>query len=289
MENLNEMLKIAQGNSWLKGFKVANREESAMEITHMQYVDDTLVFCEANRNQLMILRVIFVLFEAISGLCINWNKSFLHPVNEVPTLDHLAGILDGRTGELPIIYLCMPLGAKSRSVDIWNGVVEKCEKRLANWKSQYLSIGGRLILINSVLDAMPTYMMSLFPIPHGVIERLNKLRRNFLWEGNSETKKFHLVKWDVLIGDKHKGGLRVRNLKTQNHCLMMKWLWRFASGEQSLWKDVIQSKYEVEHHWTTKLVTSTYGTSLWRTIRNLWPRLREHCNLIIEDGRKVSF
>ena len=88
----------------------------------------------------------------------------------------------------------MFLGAKNKSIDIWNGVIEKCEKRLMSWKSQYLSLGGRLTLIN-----MPTYMMSLFPIPDGVIDKLDALRRNHLGEGNSETKKFHLVKWDTLI------------------------------------------------------------------------------------------
>ena len=75
-----------------------------------------------------------------------------------------------------------------------------------NWKSQYLSLGGRLTLINSVLDTMPTYMMSLFPIHDGVIDRLDTLRRYFLWEGNSETKKFHLFKWDTLIKSKQARG-----------------------------------------------------------------------------------
>ncbi|KAG5567883.1 hypothetical protein H5410_065101, partial [Solanum commersonii] len=123
----------------------------------------------------------------ISGLHISWNKSFLYPVNEVPNLTSLAWILGGSNGELPSVY-------QNRSLDIWNGVVEKCEKRLVNWKSQYLSLGGRLTLINSVLDSMPTYMISLFPISDGVIERLDALRRNFLSKGNSETTKFHLSK-----------------------------------------------------------------------------------------------
>lgn len=117
MESLNEMLKIAQGNSWLKGFRASNREDSVLEITHLQYAKNTLIFCEANRNQLMIIRVIFVLLEAISGLHINWNKSFLYPVNEVPNLGPLAGTLGGRIGELPTVYLGMPLGAKNRSVE----------------------------------------------------------------------------------------------------------------------------------------------------------------------------
>ena len=71
MEGLNDMLKIAQEKLWLRGFRVSNRVGCDTEITHLQYVDDTLVFCDANRNQLMVLRVIFVLFEAISGLHIN--------------------------------------------------------------------------------------------------------------------------------------------------------------------------------------------------------------------------
>ncbi|KAK6796557.1 hypothetical protein RDI58_004258 [Solanum bulbocastanum] len=283
------MLKTARENLWLKGFKISNRVGCELEITHLQYADDTLIFCDANKEQLRMLRVIFILFEAVSGLHINWNKSFLYPVNVVPDLSSLAGTLGGRIGDLPTTYLGMPLGANSRSLGIWNGVIEKCERRLVNWKSQYLSLGGRLTLINSVLDSMPNYVMSLFPIPNGVIGRLNALRRNFLWEGNSKTKKFHLVKWAALIGNKQVGGLGVRNLKTQNQCLLMKWLWRLASNEQALWKEVIQAKYEMEDHWSTCMVTNTYGTSLWRTIRKLWPKLRGNCKIKIGNGVKVSF
>ena len=144
MEGLNDMLKIAQEKSWLRGFRVSSRVGADLEITHLQYADDTLVFCDANQNQLKILRVIFVLFEAISGLHINWNKSFLYPVNEVPDLPSLARILGGRTGVLPTTYLGMPLGAKSKSIGIWNGVIEKCEKSLVNWKSQYLSFRRKI-------------------------------------------------------------------------------------------------------------------------------------------------
>lgn len=107
----------------------------------------------------------------------------------------------------------MPLGVKNKSKGIWNGVLEKCEKELTNWKSQYLSVGGRPTLINSVLDALPTYMMSLFPELANVQKRLDVLRRNFQWEGKSERKKFHLVIWKSLTVSKKEGGLGIRNLK----------------------------------------------------------------------------
>ena len=69
----------------------------------------------------------------------------------------MAGVLGARVRELPTIYLGMPLGGKRKSIGIWNGVIEKCEKKLTNWKSQYLSRGGRLTMVNSVLDAIPAY------------------------------------------------------------------------------------------------------------------------------------
>lgn len=130
----------------------------------------------------------------------------------------------------------MPLGAKSRSKEIWNVVVEKCEKKLSNWKSQFLSLGGKVVFINAVLDAMPTHMMSLFPNPVNVVDRIDALRRNFLWEGNIDKKKIHLVKWDDLLLGKKEAGLGIKNLRIQNQSLLMIWLWRFVSDEQSVWK-----------------------------------------------------
>lgn len=56
----------------------------------------------------------------------------------------MASKLGGRVGEFPATYLGMPLGAKSKSRDIWNGVMEKCAKRLTSWKSQYLFRGRQI-------------------------------------------------------------------------------------------------------------------------------------------------
>lgn len=40
-------------------------------------------------------------------------------------------------------------------------------------------MGGRSILIHSVFDAMPTYTMSIFPIPVHVLNRIGSVRRNY--------------------------------------------------------------------------------------------------------------
>lgn len=112
----------------------------------------------------------------------------------------------------------------------------------------------------TVLDALKLIWCPFFRVPTNVIDAL---RRNFLWQGNCYTRKIHLVKWKSVwwYGNQEP--------KAQNHSLLMKWLWRFGSNEQSLWKKVISQKYEMDGEWTTKLVTTPYGVCLWRSIRNL--------------------
>lgn len=218
MEGLNSMLRVATQRSWLKGFKVASQTGEELQIYQLLYANDTVLFCEAKAEQVCFIRVILVFFQAVSGLCVNWRKSNMFQVKE---------FINIQIENFPTYYLEMPLGYNHKEAEIWDGIVEKTEKKLATWKPQYLSLGGRTTLINSVLDALPTYVMSLFPLPIKVEERLNNLRRDFLWSGNKEGKGIHLVKWQNAQLSKQSGGLGIKNLGLQNRCLLSKWLWRF--------------------------------------------------------------
>ncbi|WMV10595.1 hypothetical protein MTR67_003980 [Solanum verrucosum] len=146
--------------------------------------------------------IFFPVQRGVSGLHINWRKSMLFPINEVTNIEELSRILRGEVGALPTSYLGMPLGAKSNSMNIWSSVMEKCEKKLSRWKSHYLSLGGRVTLINSVLDALPTYMMSIFLVPDGIIQRLDKskaLRLKWLWRYSQEPQAY----WSKVIKIKY--------------------------------------------------------------------------------------
>jgi hypothetical protein len=55
-------------------------------------------------------------------------------------------------------------------------IEERIEKKLNSWKGKYLSVGSRLVLINSVLSSFPMFMFSFFEIPKGVLEKINYFR-----------------------------------------------------------------------------------------------------------------
>ena len=133
--------------------------------------------------------MILIWFKAMSGLKINLGKSELVPVGVVHNIDLLLNVLGCKQGSLPLKYLGLPLGANFKDKSIWNLILEKIERKLACWKRLCLLEGGRVTLIESTLSNLPTYFLSLFPIPAGVANRIEKLQRNFLWGGFGDEPK----------------------------------------------------------------------------------------------------
>ena len=174
------MMDKAVTEGQLSGFSVGTFTGDHLQVSHLLFVDDTLVMCDVDIDQMLFLRLILSWFEIVSGLKINLDKSELVPVGVVPNFEMLVDALGCKQGSLPMKYLGLPLGAKWKDRAVWNPIIEKVERRLARWKRLYLSKGGRLTLIKSTLSNLPTYLLSLFPIPADIAYCIEQLQRNFL-------------------------------------------------------------------------------------------------------------
>ena len=183
-----------------------------MGVSHLLFVDDTIIFCDSCPEQLAYIRRVLTCFEAMTSLRVNMSKSEMVPIGDVDNISSLADILSCHIGALPMTYLGMPLGVSFKAVGGWNPIIEKVEHCLARWKKLYLSKGGPLTLLKSTLSGLPTYFMSLFQIPINIAKRIERLQRNFLWGGMGEEAKIHLVNWDRVCTPIDQDGLGVRNL-----------------------------------------------------------------------------
>ena len=130
---------------------------------------------------------------------------------------------------------------KLRNSD-WREVEERFEKRLSSWKGKLMSIGGRLVLINSVLSCLPLFMMSFFEIPRDVLKKLDYLRSRFFWQADNNKKKYRLARWNILCQPKDQGGLGIVDLSIKNVCLLSKWLYRLLN-EDGVWQRMLRNKY----------------------------------------------
>ena len=118
-------------------------------------------------------------------------------------------------------YLGLPLGATHKEETIWNPILEKMERRLAGSKRMYLSKRGKVTLIKSTLSSLPTYFLSLFPVPIKVANHMEKLQRDFLWSG-IDAPKISLVEWVKVCMPIQNDGLGIRWLRRFNSALLGK-------------------------------------------------------------------
>lgn len=192
--------------------------DSGIKMCHLQYADDLLIMMTGGGEDLRIIKLILYFFEGLSGLQVNSEKSclFSSSRNSVP-LPYLARTLHCCTSSLPLTYLGIPISGNRPRRQDWDTLISKISSRLAVWKSKFLSLGGRLTLLNSVLSAIPTYWMLIFKLPCWVIKRIDKIRRDFLWSGpDPQQPKIRLVSWTRLCRSKDQGGWGFLNLNTFN-------------------------------------------------------------------------
>ncbi|KAL8512525.1 hypothetical protein ACS0TY_018850 [Phlomoides rotata] len=119
--------------------------------------------------------------EVSSGLKINFSKSAVFVFNRTDILhDETALLLNCKIGRLPFKYLGILVGLGTYDRRIWNPVIEKLLFKLSDWKSKRLSIAGRATLINAVLNAIPTFLLSFYHSPKHIIKTLTNIQRRFL-------------------------------------------------------------------------------------------------------------
>jgi hypothetical protein len=290
MEAFSRMLGAITSRGWISGFSVGSCDLSRIVVSHLLFADDTLVFCGADASQIRHIGALLVCFEAVSGLKINLPKSALIPVGLVDNVEHLAELLGCGTSSLPLKYLGLQLGAPFKLNSMWAELVDLMSRRLAPWKRTYLSKGGKIALIKSTLSNLPTYMMSLFPIPALVAKRIEKIQRDFLWGGMNDETKLHLVEWDKVCSPLDEGGLGIRNIRRFNQALLGKWLWRFAHEEGAWWRSVLVAKYGVDWGgWRSGVITGPHGVGLWKYICMGWQVFWSHCRFDPGEGSRIRF
>lgn len=160
VELLSKLVRKAELCGLFVGFSL---NEGSPLVPLIQFADDSLFLLEADMEVFRNLRSILLIVEVVSGLKVNLYKSKLFPMGSVPNIDELASSMGCEVESLPTTYLGLFLEGRPNSKQIWNLILERIEKRLSCWKGRYLSKGGKLVLLRSVLSSLPTYFLVCGP------------------------------------------------------------------------------------------------------------------------------
>jgi hypothetical protein len=83
-------------------------------------------------------------------------------------------------GGIPFKYLGLPMGANPRRMASWAPMVETIRRKLNSWGNKHISFGGWLVLINSVLNSIPIFYMSLVKMLVQIRKKIVRIQRDFL-------------------------------------------------------------------------------------------------------------
>jgi len=144
-------------------------------LTHFLFVDDVFIFLNGGICDFTSLHNALGTFLKAMGMALNEAKSTITVTRCSQCETHYAlrifsfAILTLEQGLRYLGYRLKPHGYK---ITNWTWLITKVEKQLNIWYHKYLSRGGRLVLINVVFEATPTYWMSLPWIPRVILARL---------------------------------------------------------------------------------------------------------------------
>ena len=131
MEVFSKMMKRVEGAGLLRGFRADGRWGGGVCVSHLLFADDMILFCNADEEQILRIRMLLLCFQAVTGLKVNALKSEMVSIREVPNVHVLAKILGCRIGSLPMTYLDMPFGLSHKFLTIWDPILENIERKLA--------------------------------------------------------------------------------------------------------------------------------------------------------------
>jgi hypothetical protein len=140
-------------------------------------------------------------------------------------------------------YLGLPMSEGRMRQGVFQPIEERYIKHMEDWKGRLMSQAAKEVLIKAVTQALPTYVMSVFKLPFGFSDSLEKHMRAFWWGSESGNRKVQRLPWTTLMIPKSYGALGFKDLCLFNQALLAHQAMRLLMYPNSLCARVLKAKY----------------------------------------------
>ena len=87
MEVLSRIMKKIEEGGFFQGFHVGPINSTGIRVSHLLFADDTILFCDASREQILSTSIALICFQALTSLKVNVGKSEIALVGEVRNIN----------------------------------------------------------------------------------------------------------------------------------------------------------------------------------------------------------
>jgi hypothetical protein len=240
---------------------------SAPGMSHLLFADDSLLFFKAREDQALRVKQVLDKYASSTGQLINPSKCSVLFGKECPP-DQRASIkrvlqIEQETFETKYLGLPTPEGRMDRGK--FESLQARLAKCLVEWDDDHTSQAAKEVLIKSIAQAIPVYVMSVFKLPLGLCDELTKMIRRYWWGAENGRRKTQWVAWDIMLRPKSHGGVGFRDMRIFNQALLARQAWRLVQHPDTLCAQILKARY-YPNGFLLDTVFSGNGSSTWHAI-----------------------
>lgn len=197
-EGLSTIIRKEERREALHGAKICR---GALIFTHLFFVDDCFLFFRVDIGEAETMRHTLETYAKASGQNINLHKFeiFFNKNVRDSVKQEIANLLEVRITMGTGKYLRLPSLVGRVKKGVFSFIKERVWKRITSWSGKSLSQAGREILIKSVAQAIPSYCMSIYFLPHTLCDEIQKMLNSFWWGSkNRTTRGINWLSWEKL-------------------------------------------------------------------------------------------
>jgi hypothetical protein len=285
-EGLSTLLHKAEEEGKITGLPIAR---GGTKINHLFFADDSLLFCRATIAEWAHIQEILEKYKKASGQKLNREKTslFFSRNTKEETKNFIISVAGVSATNRYEKYLGLPnLIGRSR-VSAFNGIKGRIWDKIQGWKENFLSQAGKEVLLKVVVQAIPTYTMSVFQLPKTLCKDINAMMAKFWWGHKQNDKRIAWMSWSKLGRAKEWGGMGYRDLEWFNVALLAKQGWRLVQNPDGLVAKILREKY-YPHNSFMESNLGKRPSYIWRSIWNARQLLNVGMAWRVGDGSKIS-
>lgn len=207
---------VVKSDERIRGIQIPNGGVSKIH----QYADDT-TFTVKDMDSINRIRKHMETYGKASGAKVNIEKSEIMSIGGVN--------VEGR--DIPfkiakeymkILGINIGVNDKEARDATWTGILNKIKQVLQFWKLRELGLGGKVVVVNSLILTKCNYVIGAIDMPDWVLNDLKETVSTFLWGG-----KGVLISAKTLIADNKEGGLNLIDVNVKRKAIRFKVIKKF--------------------------------------------------------------
>nr|XP_027077000.1 uncharacterized protein LOC113700749 [Coffea arabica] len=235
------------------------------KVSYLAFADDMIIFTRCSQDALVSLKDFLQLYQSCSGQKVNIAKSAFYASAWVTDTQWtlVSTTLGYQCQGFPFKYLGVPLIRGRVTCAAFDALLGKVRQKLYHWSSKMLSMGGKIVLLRSVMCSLPVYLLQVLQPPKAVLLHFGRVCNAFLWDSSIDSKRTHWAAWDKVCRPVEEGGLGFRSFEDITKAFSCKLWWKLRE-RASIWAEFMHVKYVRGGH--PLLVSVDRPSPVWRRL-----------------------